>query len=290
MSNASRDPKRVGKAAAVENKADADTSGERPAMPHSGYAGLMSLGSEAFSAPLPPPQSEHPRISARMRIGLYLLGSALGISLGAVGVAFVLTRPPAPEPETEHRVAVAARKVAAMPEATASLKEIVKEAPAPIAAEPSMAPSMPEPSDEVAPPAAAATPAPASEAAPAAAAVPAAQEQQPVERAASAPSRSRSDSGSRPRRQKENAPQHLSRDQVISAMSRVQPAVAACFHGTRGSAMASITIIGRTGRVTTAQISGQGGAIGSCIARAVRGATFPRFADDSLTIRYPFAH
>jgi hypothetical protein len=82
----------------------------------------------------------------------------------------------------------------------------------------------------------------------------------------------------------------LSRAQVIGAMQRIQPEVSACFRGTSGGATADVTILGRTGRVTTAQISGQTGVVGSCIARAVRKATFPTFKAETLTIKYPFAH
>jgi hypothetical protein len=290
MSNAIGKPKRAsGAEANREGKGDNDTSGERPAMPHAGYAGLMSLGSEAFSAPLPPPQSEHPRISPRVRIAMYVLGAALGVSLGAVGVAVVLTRAPEPTKSEPTKEADADREPIAKGVTAALVHELPEErAPQAKPDDPPVAKE--EPAAEPAPTEAAtaavapSTDAPAEDAAEEPAAAEAA-------KSSSSSKHARSERTSRSRKPRDSGavPQRLSREQVITAMNRVQPAVTACFGGTRGSAMAAITIIGRTGRVTTAQISGQGGAVGSCIARAVRGATFPRFADDSLTIRYPFA-
>ena len=52
----------------------------------------------------------------------------------------------------------------------------------------------------------------------------------------------------------------------------------------------AITVAGATGRVTNATVGGQfaGTPVGSCIARAVRGASFPRFQRATFTINYPF--
>jgi len=83
-------------------------------------------------------------------------------------------------------------------------------------------------------------------------------------------------------------PQHLERAQVIAALAQVRPAVLACFGATSGTAEVKVTVVGNSGRVTTAQVRGQGGPIGSCIAREVRRARFPQFADASLVISYPF--
>jgi hypothetical protein len=279
MSNASRNAQRAaGMKADLDRKADSDTSGERLAMPHSGYAGLSSLGSEAFSAPLPPAQSEPPRVSPRMRIGLYVLGAAVGISAGAIGVAIVLTSSPTPvrEPREPAAAIQAQAEVDRAPAIAATKPVETALAQAPKVEAPAAEPSTPAPSEaapiahveDSAPATASSTPAPTE----------------------AKSSRSRSDSASRARRHQDDMPAHLSREQVVAAMTRVQPAVGACFAGTHGSAMASITVLGRTGRVTTAQVSGPVGVIGSCIARAVRGASFPRFADESLTVRYPFAH
>jgi hypothetical protein len=54
--------------------------------------------------------------------------------------------------------------------------------------------------------------------------------------------------------------------------------------------MVAITVAGSNGRVSAANVSGEfaGTPDGSCVARAVRGATFPRFSRASIVINYPF--
>jgi hypothetical protein len=49
-------------------------------------------------------------------------------------------------------------------------------------------------------------------------------------------------------------------------------------------------VSGSNGHVSNASVTGQfaGTPVGSCIARAVRGATFPRFANPTFTFSYPF--
>jgi len=85
-------------------------------------------------------------------------------------------------------------------------------------------------------------------------------------------------------------PEQPSRGDVQSALTRVSPAVTACGAGEHGMAPVAITIAGSTGRVTNAVVSGSfaGTPVGSCIARAVRGATFPHFSRPSLTVNFPF--
>ncbi|MBK8170428.1 MAG: zinc-ribbon domain-containing protein [Sandaracinaceae bacterium] len=77
---------------------------------------------------------------------------------------------------------------------------------------------------------------------------------------------------------------------VRSAIGAVQPAVSACAQGQHGLATTSITVSGSTGRVSNATVSGQfsGTPQGTCVARAVRGARFPRFRQAAFTISYPF--
>src|SRR4051812_46613976 len=71
----------------VREDEESTVSGERPAMRNDAYEGLMSLGSEAFSAPLPPAPSEPPPLSARVRTGFYVLSGAVGFALAAFGLA-----------------------------------------------------------------------------------------------------------------------------------------------------------------------------------------------------------
>jgi hypothetical protein len=54
--------------------------------------------------------------------------------------------------------------------------------------------------------------------------------------------------------------------------------------------MTAITVAGSSGRVTNAVVSGQfaGTPVGSCVARAARGARFPRFRNDTFSVSFPF--
>jgi hypothetical protein len=278
---------------------------------YAAYDGLMQLGSEAFSAPLPPPKSERPRFAApRIHAGWYMISAAAGFSVGAVVLAIVFKpsleakRPPvslAPSagyigPWTlvsngqrvqMREVLQPAQPIGSAPALTAPAAKVEAEPAAEVAtnaakAEPTLEAAKHEPPPSA--PALAAATAP-SEPATAKPSEPAAA------REARTTQRDRSTREHHRERKRSAAPvAQLSRAQVIAAMRKVQPQVSACFHGTSGVATADITIVGRTGRVTTAQVSGQTGAVGSCIARAVRGATFPTFKAESLSIRYPFAH
>lgn len=73
-------------------------------------------------------------------------------------------------------------------------------------------------------------------------------------------------------------------------MNGVQPAVTACGNGEHGSATVAVSVSGSNGRVTNANVTGAfaGTPVGTCIARAVRGATFPRFQQATFSVTYPF--
>ena len=49
-----------------------------------------------------------------------------------------------------------------------------------------------------------------------------------------------------------------------------------------------MNVAGSTGHVTTAQVKGVTGPAGSCIAQAVRKATFPKFKQSVFKLSYPF--
>ena len=85
-------------------------------------------------------------------------------------------------------------------------------------------------------------------------------------------------------------PRTPSRTDVVRAMESVRGAVAACGGGQHGDAIVDLAVDGATGRVSTARVSGPlaGTPAGSCIARAVRGASFPTFANPRFAVRYPF--
>jgi predicted Zn finger-like uncharacterized protein len=85
-------------------------------------------------------------------------------------------------------------------------------------------------------------------------------------------------------------PEQPSRDETLAAMRGVESAVRACASGQTitGKADVALTVTGSTGRVTTANVTGITGAVGSCIARAVRLAKFPKFSRPTFSISYPY--
>ena len=81
-----------------------------------------------------------------------------------------------------------------------------------------------------------------------------------------------------------------SRDDVIAAMGSVRSAVAACAEGRGGVAQVRVTFSGSSGRVMGAVVEGAfaGTSQGSCIARAVRAASVPRFTQATFAVSFPF--
>ncbi|MFI5308853.1 MAG: hypothetical protein ACHQ53_15960 [Polyangiales bacterium] len=239
-------------------------SGARPAQ---GHYEPLPLGSEAFLCPLPP-AADADEQRGRGLLAWVIFGTCALAAAGSFAVV-VAMRPPAaatveqpraPSADAQHRAA----SDPAQPSATEGQAAATRDArsiEASVETPPSTA-LAPEDVAETEPPAAA-----------------------PAETAPSAHTAPRVHGVHR----SASLAAQPDRTQVVAALASVQPAVLACFGATRGVATASITVMGSTGRVTTARISGQSGAIGSCIAREVRRARFPRFADSSLVISYPFA-
>jgi hypothetical protein len=90
---------------------------------------------------------------------------------------------------------------------------------------------------------------------------------------------------------KDSLPETPSRDQVKAAMRGVESDVRACAEGQTlesPTATVAITVSGSTGRVTGARVTGSAGSIAGCVARAVRGATFPKFSKSEFSINFPF--
>lgn len=85
-------------------------------------------------------------------------------------------------------------------------------------------------------------------------------------------------------------PETPSRSQIVAAMNGVEAAVRACGTGEHGDVTTEVGVAGRTGTVTSVTVTGSfaGTPIGSCVARAVRAATFPRFRQANMRLRYPF--
>jgi hypothetical protein len=89
----------------------------------------------------------------------------------------------------------------------------------------------------------------------------------------------------------ESLPESPDRDDVIAAMGSVEGAVRDCAAGRSGVSNITITVVGNSGRVSSALVEGEfaGTPEGSCMARAVRGARFERFAQPTFRVRYPFS-
>lgn len=87
----------------------------------------------------------------------------------------------------------------------------------------------------------------------------------------------------------ENLPAKLTRQQVMAGLESVRAALAMCVVPAHGTTYANVTIA-NTGKVTYSQVEGAfaGTTQGSCMARVLRGATFPRFTSENFKVRYPF--
>ncbi|HKU42151.1 MAG TPA: hypothetical protein VJR89_28525, partial [Polyangiales bacterium] len=85
-----------------------------------------------------------------------------------------------------------------------------------------------------------------------------------------------------------NLPDKPSRDDVLNAMNGVKNDVSGCAKGQTGVAFANITVSGKTGRVSNVEVTGMTGEVGSCIARTVRKASFPKFKSDTFQVKFPF--
>lgn len=84
-----------------------------------------------------------------------------------------------------------------------------------------------------------------------------------------------------------NLPERPSREVVATAMSDIAVVVRAC--GIQSPVQVNITFVG-SGRATTATVGAPyaGTDIGSCVARAVRGARLPAFREAPLNVMYSF--
>ena len=85
-----------------------------------------------------------------------------------------------------------------------------------------------------------------------------------------------------------NLPEKPTRDDVLAAMKGVTDAVKVCGKGQAGVAFANITVIGKTGKVGNVEVTGITGEAGSCIAKAVRKASFAKFRSDTFQVKFPF--
>jgi len=84
-------------------------------------------------------------------------------------------------------------------------------------------------------------------------------------------------------------PPHPTREDVQRTMLGALPAIRECAAGQNGTVEVEVTA-GSSGRVRNAVITGTfaGTPEGSCMAREMRRVRFPRFTQESFTVRYPF--
>ena len=86
-----------------------------------------------------------------------------------------------------------------------------------------------------------------------------------------------------------NLPPTPDREAVRAKFESVRGAVRACTGGQAGTAQAQTTIQGSTGRVTRVNVTGDfTGPAATCITNAIRGLTFPPFANPTLTVNYSY--
>lgn len=78
------------------------------------------------------------------------------------------------------------------------------------------------------------------------------------------------------------------REDVKRALDGVKSGVQGCAQGQGGVAIVEVTVAGSTGRVTNATVEGITGPAGSCIAREVRKASFPKFKNATFKVKYPY--
>lgn len=86
-----------------------------------------------------------------------------------------------------------------------------------------------------------------------------------------------------------NIPEMPTRSDVASAMRSVAPLVRACGTGSGGTATVTVVFVS-DGHVATANVADPfaGTPVGSCIARAVRGARVPPFSRPTFSVTFPF--
>lgn len=85
-------------------------------------------------------------------------------------------------------------------------------------------------------------------------------------------------------------PESLGKSDIVNGMGKVKGTVANCYAQFKVPGLANVSVtIGKNGHVSSANVSGSfaGTPTGSCVERAVKGASFPA-TKNSTTINYPF--
>jgi predicted Zn finger-like uncharacterized protein len=89
----------------------------------------------------------------------------------------------------------------------------------------------------------------------------------------------------------ENLPDQLDKGAIVGGMNRIKGRVAGCYDQYKVPGLVNVsTTIAGSGHVSNATVSGSfaGTPTGECVARVVKGASFPRFKGSPQTITYPF--
>jgi predicted Zn finger-like uncharacterized protein len=81
-------------------------------------------------------------------------------------------------------------------------------------------------------------------------------------------------------------PKTASREDMFAALGRAKAKAASCKGS--GVATAAITVAGKSGKATSINVTGVDGAAKSCVEKAVRSTSFPKFQNDSIKVQFPF--
>ncbi len=89
----------------------------------------------------------------------------------------------------------------------------------------------------------------------------------------------------------ESLPETPTRRQVLTTLRSLEGEVRQCVEGEDGVVSTRIVVEGATGRVASVHVTGAlaGTVAGSCAARVVRTARFPRFARERFEIAFPYS-
>lgn len=88
-----------------------------------------------------------------------------------------------------------------------------------------------------------------------------------------------------------NLPEAPSREAITAAMGKIKGRVNACYEKFQQNGVATVELsIAKTGKVQSATVNGKfaDSDTGTCVANAVKAASFPRFKGPTLKIDYPF--
>jgi len=89
----------------------------------------------------------------------------------------------------------------------------------------------------------------------------------------------------------DNLPEQLTKSDIQGGMGKVRDRVSGCYGQYHVPGLANVQVtIAKSGRVSSANVTGTfaGTPTGSCVEKAVKGATFPQFKGASMSLTYPY--